>query len=51
MSKRRKQLIEDELKTMDDICAPECRPPQLRKRRFQLDMSLDTFMSTQEKFE
>jgi hypothetical protein len=26
MSKRRKQLIEDKLKTMDDIWAPECRP-------------------------
>ncbi len=51
MSKRSKQLIEDKLKTMDDIWAPECRPPQLRKRRFLADMSLDTFMSTQEKFE
>ena len=53
MSKRRKQLIEDKLKTMDDIWAPEIRPPppQLRKRRFLVDMSLDTFMSTQEKFE
>jgi hypothetical protein len=51
MSKRRKQLIEDKLKTMDDIWAPECRPPQLRKRRFLVDMSLDTFMSTHEKFE
>jgi hypothetical protein len=51
MSKCRKQLIEDKLKTMDDIWAPECRPPELRKRRFLVDMSLDTFMSTQEKFE
>ncbi len=51
MSKRRKQLIEDKLKTMDDNWAPECRPPKLQKRRFLVDMSLDTFMSTQEKSE
>ncbi len=51
MSKRRKQLIKDKLKTMDDIWAPECRPPQLQKRRFLVDMSLDTFIRTQEKFE
>jgi hypothetical protein len=51
MSKRRKQLIVEKLKTMDDIWAPECRPPQLRKRGFLVDMSQDTFMSTQEKFE
>jgi hypothetical protein len=51
MFKRRKQLIEDKLKAVDDIWAPECRPSQLRKPRFLVDMSLDTFMSTQEKFE
>jgi hypothetical protein len=36
---------------MGDIWARECRPPQLRKHRFLVDMSLDTIMSTQEKFE